>query len=190
MSESMNELLSQAAEKQLGDVDETQLARLSEAAEQQLEIEQRVEDLEGKLKEAKQDLTQIKTQLIPDLMDEVGIQSFTLSSGDSIEVVPFYSASIPGDRKVEAFDWLRTHEYEDIIKVDVKVPFQKAEYSKAVELAQELNDKGFDAIPNMGVHAMTLKGWVRMMAEEGEEFPLDLFGAFIGRNTKIKRSKK
>ena len=44
-----------------------------------------------------------------------------------IEVKPFYSASIPKDRKGEAFEWLRIHGYDDIIKNQVSVQFGRGE---------------------------------------------------------------
>jgi hypothetical protein len=41
-----------------------------------------------------------------------------------------------------------------------------------------------------GVHAQTLKAFVREMMESGATIPLDLFGVHMGRKAVIKRAKE
>ena len=185
MSETLNEMFADIS-KEIG-VDDDNLATLSAYAIEQAGIEDSIAQLEEQLKARKGELQKLKTEIIPDFMDEVGMESFTLSSGATIKVEPFYQCSIPKDRKDEAFKWLTDNGYEDLIKVGVTFSFGKSQYDEAVELCRVLDELGYSTVPVLSVHPMTLKGWVRMMAEEAEEFPLDLFGAFIGRTTKIKR---
>lgn len=184
MSETVNEMLADIS-KEVG-VDDDKLATLSRLANNQVAEEEGIKLIEEQLKEAKARLQKLKTETIPEFMDEVGIESFTTSGGATVKVEPFYQCSIPKARKDEAFSWLSQHGYEDLIKVSVGLSFGKSQYAEACELARTLDELGYPCIPVLNVHPMTLKGWVRMMAEEAEEFPLDLFGAFIGRNTKIK----
>ena len=40
---------------------------------------------------------------------------------------------------------------------------------------------------NTGVHPSTLKAWIKERMEAGDEFPMDLFGAYIGQRAIIKR---
>jgi hypothetical protein len=42
---------------------------------------------------------------------------------------------------------------------------------------------------NTGVHSSTLKAWIKERMEAGDEFPMDLFGAYIGQRAIIKRSR-
>ena len=184
MSETLNALLAESVDK-VG-VDEDQLAQLAVLAAEQTAQERLVTSLEEQLKEAKAALKTTRTERIPEFMDEVGIQEFTTSDGVKVQVKPFYQASIPRERKDEAFRWLTEHGYEDLIKVSVNFQFGKAQYEEAVNLCKQLDELGYAATPVLNVHPMTLKGWVRSMAEDGEEFPLDLFGAFIGRKAEIK----
>lgn len=184
MSKTTNEMLADIS-KEIG-VDEDKLSHLAKLAIAQDHEERGIRLLEEKLKEAKASLQKIKTETIPDFMDEIGIESFTTSGGMTIKVEPFYQCSIPKARKDEAFRWLSENDYEDLIKVAISLSFGKSEYEIAVEVARKLDAMGYPCVPVLQVHPMTLKGWVRMMSEEGNEFPMDLFGAYIGRTTKIK----
>jgi hypothetical protein len=184
MSETINEMLADISQE-IG-VDDDKLSTLAKLAQRQEAMEKAIADTEQLIKERKAELQKLKTETIPDFMDEVGIESFVTSSGRQIKVEPFYQCSIPKDRKDEAFKWLTEHGYEDLIKVNVGVTFGKSQYEEACELSRTLDELGYPVVPVLNVHPMTLKGWVRNMSEEGEEFPLDLFGAFIGRTTKLK----
>lgn len=184
MSDTINEMLADISD-QVG-VDDDKLSTLSQLAVSQDQSEKAIKVLEDRLKAEKALLQKLKTETIPDFMDEVGIESFTTSSGATIKVEPFYQCSIPKDRKQEAFKWLSDQGYEDIIKVGVNFTFGKSQYDEALELCRTLDEMGYATVPVLNVHPMTLKGWVRMMAEEANDFPLDLFGAFIGRTTKLK----
>ena len=57
----------------------------------------------------------------------MGLQKFTLTDGAEISVKPIYAASIPRDRKEEAFQWLRDHEFGDLVKNNVTVTFGRGE---------------------------------------------------------------
>jgi len=49
--------------------------------------------------------------------------------------------------------------------------------------------QGYEPQQKEDVHASTLKAWVRERIEAGDEFPMDLFGAFIGQRAIIKKGK-
>jgi hypothetical protein len=180
---SVEELLAGAINE--GPSDE-QLKSVMELAERQLDLERLVEEREASLSDVKRKLQQLKTEALPDAMATAGIASFTLTNGKTVEVSPFYSASIPKDRHEEAMKWLEEHGHDSIVKVEVQASFGKNEYAKALELARELDELGYPCVPVMSVHHTTVKAWVRAMSESNQEFPMDLFGAFIGNVTKIK----
>jgi hypothetical protein len=47
--------------------------------------------------------------------------------------------------------------------------------------------RGFTPQQKTDVHSQTLKAWVRERVENGESFPMQLFGAYIGQRATIKR---
>jgi len=109
-----------------------------------------------------------------------------MDDGSSIEIKPFYGASIKAERQAEAFAWLREHGYDDIIKNTVSVRFGKGEDELCARLLQNLKGTGFIPEQVQKVEPMTLKAWVKEQVEKGREFPTELFGAFIGKKAIIK----
>jgi hypothetical protein len=96
-------------------------------------------------------------------------------------------ASIPADRKDEAFSWLREHGLDDIIKNDITVSFGKGEDNMAGDVIGLLQERGFDPKAKTHVHPSTLKAFVKERVEQGKPIDLDMFGAFIANAAEIRR---
>ena len=72
---------------------------------QQLEEELLVKEQE--LKEVKRKVELVSAEVIPTMMQEMNISTLKLADGTSVEVKPVYGASIPADKREEAYKWLR-----------------------------------------------------------------------------------
>ena len=162
------------------------LTEIGELAKQALSIEREIADLEEGVKERKAVLTELTEHRIPEALREVNMTSFKMADGSSIEVKQFYNASIPADRKGEAYEWLRQHGYDDIIKNTVSVQFGRGEDDRAGEIIELMRKEGLIADQAEKIEPMTLKAFVREMVEQGTEFPSELFGAYVGWKAKIK----
>jgi hypothetical protein len=138
----------------------------------------------NKLKEQARILSQIE---IPIMMQEMHITKLKLKDGESVEVKPFYSASISPENQEKAFEWLRNNGLGDIIKNDITVTFGRGEDNKAAQYAVLARGQGFEPVQKVGVHAQTLKAVVRERIESGQDMPSDLFKTFAGNQTKITR---
>jgi hypothetical protein len=114
------------------------------------------------------------------------MKSFKMEDGSSIEVKPFYSASISEARRAEAYEWLRQNGFDDIIKNTVSVRFGRGEDDLCSRLLNLLGEKGYPADQAEKIEPMTLKAWVREQVERGSEFPTELFGVYIGQKATIK----
>lgn len=170
-------------------VQDNSLAAISELGRQAILIEKDIEDLEATLAEKKEALRNLTDERIPDALKEIGMKSFEMADGSEIEVKPFYSASIPADRRGEAYEWLRAHGFDDIIKNTVSVQFGRGEDDAAGELINVIRKQGLLPEQAEKIESQTLKAWVREMVEQGTEFPTELFGAYTGLKAKIKRAK-
>jgi hypothetical protein len=148
--------------------------------------EKDIEELEKVLKERKEQYRKLTDEVLPQAMAELGMKSFKMADGSSIEIKPFYSASITEEKRAEAFAWLRDNGFGDLIKNNVSVRFGRGEDDHCNRLLEMLGDRGFVAEQSEKVEPMTLKAWVRERVEKGGEFPSDLFGAFIGQRAVIK----
>lgn len=162
----------------------TQLANLARSAEQE------IESLEEQVKASKARLTDIVEEDIPMLMAELGIESFKLEDGSSITVGDEVYASIPAASKEAAFLWLEQHNFGSLIKTDVSVSFGREQLEAAVALHARLTEEGLAPEISRGVHASTLKSFLKEQLAAAAEIPLDLFGARPVREAKIKAPRK
>jgi hypothetical protein len=149
-------------------------------------LQKEVEDLEAVTKERKDQLRKLTEQAIPEALAETGMRGFVMEDGSKVELKDFYSASISAARKAEAFQWLRDHGMDDIIKNTVSVRFGRGEDELCSRLLEILGTQGYPAEQAEKIEPMTLKAWVKEQTERGNEFPMDLFGAYIGQKAIIK----
>ena len=155
----------------------------------------KLRDLEDEIKVAEESLKQLKKQadtlsgeVIPTMMTEMNISTMKLADGSAIEVKPVYGASIPVDKKEEAFNWLRENGLGDLIKNEVTVSFGRNEDNKAADYAVLAQGQGYQPTQKLKVEPMTLKALVRERVEKGLDMPSDLFNVFAGNRTKITRA--
>jgi len=177
------------ADAQAISVENNSLSTVAELGRQAILLEKDIEDLEATLSEKKEALRNLTDERIPDALKEIGMAKFAMTDGSEIEVKPFYSASIPVDRRGEAYEWLRAHGYDDIIKNTVSVQFGRGEDDAAGDLINVIRKQGLLPEQAEKIESQTLKAWVREMVEKGTEFPTELFGAYTGFKAKIKRAK-
>jgi len=177
------------APDQVDNLNDAALDAISKLAQGAANLEREIADTEELLKGRKAALHKITDEQLPEALEEMNLQKFTLKDGSEISVKPIYAASIPKDRRDEAFAWLRDNKFGDLVKNNVSVTFGRGEDEAAKDFVGFCADKGF--VPNQleKVEPMTLKAWLREQVEAGHPIPLDLFGAFISQRAIIKRSK-
>jgi hypothetical protein len=162
--------------------------QLTDKVHQLKNLEDEIENAEDGVKKLKEQARVLAEFEIPSIMKEMNITKLKLKDGESVEVKPFYSASIPEDKQQEAFEWLRNNGRGDIIKNDITVTFGRGEDNKAATYAVLARGQGFEPVQKIGVHSQTLKAVVREYLESGQEMPSDLFKTYEGNRTKITRS--
>lgn len=165
------------------------LKSIAEIARRIRDTEDEIKRTEEFLKARKADLLKLTDEDLPSVFEELGVKSFTLDDGSKVEIKPLYGASIPVDKKEEAFDWLRENGYDDLIKNNVICTFGRGEDEKARDFARDALARGLAPQQKQDVHAQTLKAWVRERVESGDSFPMTLFGAFIGQRAVIQKGK-
>jgi len=180
----LSDMFEQDAEAlQLKDDDIQGVAALAKRAKS---LSKEIDDLEKTLSERKENYRKLTEDSLPEALASLGMTSFRMEDGSSIDIKPFYGASIKAERQAEAFAWLREHGYDDLIKNTVSVRFGKGEDELCTRLIDNLKGTGYIPEQNQKVEPMTLKAWVKEQVEKGKEFPTELFGAFIGKKAVIK----
>ena len=173
--------------EEVADIHSTDLSNVSTFANQQLELERKVEDLEKELKEAKTELRLVSETLLPEAMLEAGFLELGLADGSFITTTEFINAHISAERAVEAMAWLMNNNHGELIKTQVTTKFGRNEHNEAGQLISDLRARGLQPEVKEGVHPSTLKKFIRTELQAGRDVPGDLFGTFIGTRTKITR---
>ena len=166
------------------------LQRAVKLAELLLGLRKNVERLEQELEAAKADARRVEQEDLPQLMQELGIETFKLKTGESIEVKPEVECSISEGRRKAAHAWLLAHGVGGLIKTEVVVTFGRGEHDEAEGFAKEVAQQGKE--PNLveRVHPSTLKSFVKEQMAAGKPVPFDLFGVHPYSKVKITAAKK
>ena len=152
-------------------------------------MEDQLKTMEEALKNKKKEIDRISGEVIPTMLSEMGLSQLKLADGSSVDVKPFYSASISAQNKDKAYQWLRNNGLGDIIKNEISVSFGRNEDNKAANYAELAKSNGFQPTQKLKVEPMTLKALVRERIEAGKEMPTEIFNVFIGNKTTIKRKQ-
>ena len=152
-------------------------------------LENEITALEERLKNTKRDLEVLSGDVIPTMMAEMGLTQLKLMDGSSVDVKPYYAASITVRNREAAYKWLRENDLGDIIKNDVTVSFGRNEDNKAADYANLAQSHGYQPTQKLKVEPMTLKALVRERIENGKDMPMDIFNVFVGNRTKLTRKQ-
>jgi len=185
MEQDFEETLASSVEK----VDQQGLTSVAALARQIRDKEERIQSLEEKLKDEKKALLKLTDEEMPAMLAEIGISSFSLDDGSTVEVKQTYGASILMDNRPAAYEWLRDNGYDDIIKNTVLCQFGRREDDQASAFAAFAQQQGYVPEQKTEIHPQTLRAFVKERVEEGDAFPMELFGAWVGQRAVIKRGK-
>tara|TARA_R100001460_G_scaffold88986_1_gene130512 strand:- start:129 stop:710 length:582 start_codon:yes stop_codon:yes gene_type:complete len=193
MSDDLAKLMEQDFEDKAASiekVDQQGLTSVAALARTIRDKESRISDLEQSLKEEKKALIKLTDEEMPSMLAEIGMSSFALDDGSTVEVKQTYGASILVEKRPEAYEWLRDNGYDDIIKNTVACQFGRGEDDQASAFAAFAQQQGYVPDQKTEVHPQTLRAFVKERCEAGEDFPMELFGAWVGQRAVIKRGKK
>jgi|TARA_R110000803_G_scaffold208751_1_gene277659 hypothetical protein len=165
------------------------LKSVAEVAKNIRDKEELISQLEEKLSSEKKSLLKLTDEDLPGMFIELGLNKLELDDGSTVEVKQTYGASIRVDNRPAAYDWLRDHDYDDIIKNTVACSFGKGEDDIAKQFSEFALTQGFDAQTKTEVHPQTLRAFIKERVESGDEFPMELFGAWVGQRATIKLKK-
>jgi len=170
----------------LANVGTQETKNLSDLVRKLRHIDEAIDKTEQGLKGLKQERQKLTTELIPGVMDEMGVDRLDVD-GVTVTRKLIVSASISDEKREQAFGWLRDNGLDDIIKNDVVVSFGRGEDNAAKNAVGILREQGFDPDVKTHIHPMTLKAFVKERVEEGKPIDLDLFGAYVVNAAEIRR---
>jgi len=170
-------------------LDNEDLSTLTGFAEAIIKQDAFVKELEEKLKEEKKRLLKMTDEDLPALMTEANSMEFTLLDGSKVTIKPQYGASIKVDNRPAAYEWLREHGHDDIIKNTISCQFGRGEDDLASSFKAFAEKEGYVPTQTEKIEPMSLRGYVKERVENGDEFPMELFGAYVGQRAVITKAK-
>jgi len=170
-------------------LDNEDLSTLTGFAEAIIKQDAFVKELDEKLKEEKKKLLKMTDEDLPALMTEANSMEFTLLDGSKVTIKPQYGASIKVDNRPAAFEWLREHGHDDIIKNTVSCQFGRGEDDLASSFKAFAEKEGYVPSQTEKIEPMSLRAFVKERVENGDEFPMELFGAYVGQRAVITKAK-
>lgn len=168
------------------------LSSLLNLAQELVDIEGQVKDLEQLLKKLSGRANELKTKTLPDKMAEVGLTEFKTPRGDRIKVEDYVAGSLPKEdpeKRARALAKVIEMGGEGIIENELSLRFERSQHNEAMALADDLRQKGFDVQVTSGIHYQRLLGFVREHLRNGDEVDAEALGIFVGRKTKVELKK-
>lgn len=163
-----------------------ELSAISTLANEQLDWERKITQLEADLEHAKDALKQVQEFLLPEAMATVGMSEFKLANGCKITIKDDVYASIRKDFISEAVTWLDENGLGGVVKDQVSVDFGRGDLEAAKLFMAYCKETGVSATEKLSVHPSTLKALVKEQRAKGVEFPDNLFSIAPIRKSVIK----
>ena len=159
---------------------------LSTAAVEMYQAELEVLRCEQQLKDAQKALAEISERVLPDLMEEAGMQELVLANGTKLKIEDKLTVSPLKANRPAVIEWLRTTGHSAKVKRNVVVNLGKDADEREAALIAELDAEGFqDHTSQEWVEPSTLRAHVKKALEAGEEVDMDLLNARVFKKAKI-----
>ena len=165
---------------------DTELSKVSAKAQEQLDLEKEIADLENKLKETKDRHRVVAELELPEAMQESNLAEIVLTNGSKITINPFYKGYISEEHRDDAMGWLVDNNHGSLIKNEVTLKFGKDEDEKATATIESLKQQGLDPSVKQGVHPQTLNAFIKEQITSGKDIPAEIFGIYVGSRANIK----
>lgn len=161
------------------------MATLSALVAKANQIDIEVARAEDQLKILKDRQVELKQRRIPDLMDELSMESFTTKSGMKVTVKKKVRAKFTDATRVAAAQWFIDQNLERMVKNEFDLKLDKGQEDKAVMLCKAIEELGLPYVNKKNVHHSTLAAFVKRRDAAGEEVPDDLLNVYRYSEAKI-----
>lgn len=151
--------------------DPEDLARLSRLAVELRAAEEELAAREARLDATKREVERLSQREIPELMDKLGIEEFTLRGGGKVSVKEKASVSLPKGEKFKAFSWFEANGEGGMIRRHVVVAFNQKQDEAAKALVEKLADEYPGVRQEREINPSTLRAWVLARLRDGLEIP-------------------
>lgn len=167
-------------------------AQLDKLAMDVLTLDERIEKGEALLKQLKADRRKIVMQVLPPVLQSVGLKSYETVDDLEVSVKTIVSGSLPKEelaRKI-AIETVKEAGGDGLFTAEVSIGFGKGDFDKANQVIEAIGKLGFNhAVLEEKVHPQTLCAFVREKMAAGEKIDVEKIGVFVAPEADVKRKK-
>ena len=185
------------------------MPNIKELAAELDEVQNQIAIAEGALSELKEQERHLTMNLIPALMEDMGICELVMDNGDKIATTNILTAGFISDSKIakekddnkrmdmqiqqqQQIDWMQKTGNESLIKNKLSVDFDSGEDKIAEEIKEKLIEAGLPAHMQKDIHNRTLTAFFKRKLEDNEDNDIDsdAFEIFNIKEIPIAKVKK
>lgn len=165
------------------------MAQIEGLAQEHLDAEARLANLEEQMAEAKATLRRIAEVLLPNLLDDaqLGESTITTPAGHVVKMSEIIRASIPKGGELPAFQWLEENGNGGLVKRTFAIEFGRDDERWADKFERDCaqRKRPLNLKRKKAVHPQSLQAFVRQALADGVNLPLKTFGVFRQRFAKV-----
>jgi len=170
---------------------ETDLAAIREKAKELRDHYLEKAYLEEQLKALGSKIEHVQRHELIDMFDSAGITRIDVDADGNhpafiAKRVTEYGAKIPEERTKEALEWFVDNGHGDLVKSLIVVMFGMQEHEERLRVMKLLSDHHVQYGTKDSIHHMTLKAFVKKEITQGHIVPMNLLGAYVFDEVKIK----
>jgi hypothetical protein len=171
------------------------LTRVREMAKQARDLGLSIKEKEDELNRTKSVLRHLQESELVDLFMEANIDHLGLPAEGNLpaydlNLKPYCAANIaagwPEEKRATAFQWLTDNDAGDLIKSVITIELDRGELRTMKKVQAALRKLDVDFEVKMSVPHGTLTAYVKELLAENQSPPLDVLGARIGQEVKMK----
>ncbi len=168
-------------------------SRLDALANEVIKLDTRIENGENLLKVLKAERRKIVMDVIPPVLQSVGLKEYTTVDDLKVMVKTIVSGSLPKEEEARkaAVAILKAAGGDGLFTNEVSITFGKEQAKEAEKVLEAIGKLGYNhAVFEEKVHPQTLCAFVREKMANGEEIDVKKIGVFVGPEADIKQAKK
>lgn len=144
------------------------LERIRTAASELYAATQDATKKEEEFESAKSKVLQLRTQALPQLLDEAGIPGLDLDESTRVERDTEIYCSISKDNQQAAAKWLRENNLGSVVKENILIPIDKGDTERVKRITKLLISSKISFAELSTVHPQTLKALVKERLADGK----------------------
>lgn len=167
-------------------------AQLDKLAMEVFTLDDRIEKGEALLKQLKADRRKIVMQVLPPVLQSIGLREFTTIDDLEVSVKTIVSGSLPKEEVARniAIETIIEAGGEGLLTNEVSIGFGKGDYDKAAQVLEAIGKLGYNhATLEQKVHPQTLCAFVREKMAAGESIDVEKIGVFVAPEATVKQKR-